>query len=181
MDLAEFIEEKYLEKKSILVMAQAFEKNGSIQLCRLFKPFNINLKQWKKEKIPTRYSYSTQPLPTKFYQLIHSAQFKALCSFITNKEISKITAKLCSFEHSDYTLLYDDLKQEGIYFEIELTEHWKESWGGYTSFSGSKEEFRIIPQRQSFVLINHDNVKHFVKYVNHKAQGKRIVVQGWLK
>lgn len=79
---------------------------------------------------------------------------------------------LFCFSHRDYTLLHDASQEErGILALFELTPTWQDTYGGYTSFwAGGRETLRLTPLPNSLTLVSTDqNVKRFVKYINHTS------------
>ena len=172
------INKKYIEKNVLKAAALHFAQHRQIQLLDfLTEETLIKIKAHNPKKIiaPDKFSFSSCTLPT----LIFSEELRLLISVITQQQLNIKEFSFKMFEHGDYTLLYDDLKQKGILALLDVSS-WKEEWGGYTSFVADNEVFRLVPQKNSLFIVNHDGLKHFVKYVNHHAKGKRFFVEMWL-
>ena len=177
----EWINKKYLDKNTLKAAALQFAQHNHIQLLDFLNSTelqSIKIKDTRKNLVPDKFSFSSSPLPQQL-RFLQSEEFRVLLSFITQQQLSTKEISLRLFEHRDYTLLYDNLKQNGILSLLDLTP-WKDEWGGYTSFVADAEVFRLIPQKNSLFIVHHGGLKHFVKYVNHHAKGKRVFVEMWM-
>ena len=177
------ITKKYIDKETLKSAALHFMQSRQIQLPDFLN--NAALLKTKttrmtKHSVPDKSSYSSAQLPSSL-NFFTSEEFRVLISFITQQQLQIKNASIKMFEHHDYTLLYDDLLQEGTLVIFELTSEWQEDWGGYTSFVNDGEAFRIVPHKNALFIVDHKNLKHFVKYVNHHAKGKRIFVEIWME
>jgi len=191
VDLRNLLADEYLDKETIKAAAVTFAKSNppNIQLKNILRQdkFNqfaekLNALGWEKKYVPETGCYDHALIPLGLSDFLHSEEFKMLISFITHKTIHQTRAELCSFGHRDYTLLYDELRDSGIFFQLEFTSQWDQNWGGYTSFTQDEEMLRIVPSSNTLVLVDCKNMKHFTKYICHKAgQHKRILVEGLLK
>ena len=92
-----------------------------------------------------------------------------------DKDISKIEIKFLSFGHRNYTLMSDEKTTPGYLVQLDFTQLWEDSYGGFTSFVKNNEEvLRINPMQNSLTVVKIDeDTKYFTKYVNHKAGDKR--------
>ena len=172
------INKKYIEKNVLKAAALHFAQHQQIQLLDFLTEETLKkIKAHNPKKIlaPDKFSFSSCALPA----LNFSEELRILISFITKQQLKITEMSFKAFEHGDYTLLYDDLNQSGILALLDVSS-WKEEWGGYTSFVADNEVFRLVPQKNSLFIVNHDGLKHFVKYVNHHAKGKRFFVEMWL-
>ncbi len=145
------------------------EKEGSIQLQDFLKELPKLKINFKKEYKPQSHSYKISN-----YNL--SKEIKLFIENITGKKIS--SSNIFEFKHKDYTLLNDKNSEKKVYkIILELTENWKEEFGGFTSFiKYNKELFRINPIYNSLAIVKtNKEMKSFVKYINNKAKNHQII------
>ncbi len=189
--MAEWMTSLYNNSQALDAAREALLKNNSqhIQLRDALRPAiwkkwwaTLRHTPWEKKYIPDLFSYSVAPIPEDMQQFFQSPSFLERLSRITGQAIKKVHLQLLAFAHQDYTLLHDELQQpQGILFFLELTQHWKPSWGGYTSFVHNEEELiRLYPVPNSLTIIHQEkNVHYFVKYVNYYAgNNTRIFLLG---
>ncbi len=175
-------------KNELAAAGKIFAKNKSIQLKQFVQQAqyeklcrSIERLQWKKKIEYDKFNYKTAPLPKELLEFFQSQDFLETVLILSGKTPKEVICELRLFEHENYTLLHDEIVQpEGIAFELEFTPIWNEKWGGCTSFVRKKKEFaRITPTPNTLTIVQQDkNTKSFVKYVNHLAENKKVVLMG---
>ena len=175
--MADWLNSRYSNE----VLAQAgvhFKNNGTLRLIDFLSPAGLKVllaKSWQKALNPLKYSYSVSKAPS----FTNSSDFKKLISTIVGFDVKLSALALAKFSKGDYSLLYDSLKSgRGVLFFLDLNSLGEEE-GGYTVFvKDDTEVLRIIPERNSFVLIRYDGLRFFTKYLNHRAKSDRIFLIG---
>lgn len=150
-------------------------KNGNVQLLDILSNKSLN------KLSSAKWSHKYEPL--KFS--VHAAnppiveRLPELLQFLTGLKQWKYSF-LC-LRQGDYSVLYDTLKSgKGFVFFLDVNSL-DESWGGYTSFMKKEEVFRVVPKANSLAIVRQDGLRHFHKYVNHKARNPRIFLYGVLQ
>lgn len=186
-----YINKEYLKKENFELIKKTFDSNrpNSIQLREILskKLYNSILPQLKKIKWELKeektdyFRYSIGELPEDLLKLLRADFFKEFISSLTGIKFNGLKLRFFRFSSGDYTLLHDKLKpKEGVVLILDLTRDWDVKWGGQNIFLNEDNELlRINPLSNSLTLIKRDNqVKDFVKYVNHFAKTDRIFVYG---
>ncbi|MBS3148568.1 hypothetical protein J4219_06790 [Candidatus Woesearchaeota archaeon] len=163
------------------VLAQAgvhFKNNGALRLIDFLSPAWLKVlsaKSWQKAHNPLKYSYSVSKAP----DVAKSSEFKNLISTIVGHKIRLSALTIAKFSKGDYSLLYDSLKSgKGVLFFLDLNSL-SETEGSYAVFvKGDTEVLRVIPERNSLVLVRYDGLRFFTKYLNHRAKSERIFLIG---
>ncbi|HLF55008.1 MAG TPA: hypothetical protein VI612_04780 [Candidatus Nanoarchaeia archaeon] len=165
-------------KYDVTVLSEARKylmKNGNVQLLDILSSKGL------KKLSNAKWSHKYEPL--KFS--VHVAnppiieRLPALLQFLTGLKQWKYS--FLSLKQGDYSVLYDKLKpSKGFAFFLDINSL-DESWGGYTSFMKKEEVFRVVPKKNSLTLINQSGLRHFHKYVDHKARNPRIFLYGVLQ
>jgi len=175
------INKVYAQKISLEQIKKVLDNKNSIQLQCFFEEeyFNklkdrINKIILKKEFIPQLYSYSSADFKDK--DIIST--INNLISYLFNKSSKLSSSRIFSFQHRDYTLLSDSIRQDdGVKVIIELTDNWNDEANGYTSFVKDKKEvarINVINNSVSIIRTNND-MRSFVKYVNYKSKDKKRI------
>ncbi len=187
----DWVNSVYLSEAGLDAVHNAFQKHGYVQLQKFFTPevfaklqSFIRKSSWKQYCLPDVVKCSFAQCPKKVWKLLFSSEFRVFIEIITGFKSKKPSISLCRFSHGDYSLLNDKVaSKKGILFEIEFSESWNESYGGFTSvLSKGAEIVRICPPQNTLTIIQSDKkMQSFVKYVNHKAgTKKRVFIRGML-
>ncbi len=178
------INKEYFDENAMQVTHKLFSAERSVQLKNILnqKDYLSLLESAKRSYTnhiiePLLYSYRSTSFTNK--KVIRSIQ--EITEKVTQKSLSLQHATLFRFQHRDYTLLYDDMKEDiGVLAILELTPHWKEEFGGATFFMKKSEEFlRVIPSQNTLTIAEMTkDLRKFVKYINHTATNrKRYVIE----
>ncbi len=112
-----------------------------------------------------------------FLALFQSEEWIKYISFITGIKVVNCTLKIKSFGHKDYSLIHDSIEQKkAIIVLVDITPNWKDEFGGYFVLHKG-EEFFVVPSAENSILIyeRDQEMKSFVKYVNHHAGKKKKI------
>ena len=110
-----------------------------------------------------------------------------LLTWIAGKKVKILELEGREFKHRDYTLLHDEeslknyAKKVGKrhFFCLELSSDWLEESGGQDYFVFDEETF-ILPVLENSFSVVLEVEKHFTKYVNCLADGrKRVLIMGF--
>ena len=182
--LNEFLNLDYLNYETLTEVKKAFAKNSpnSIKLETFFKKekYDLLLKELLKLKFKKIYSpeicsFSMSIISDEFSKLIKSEEFISFIEFIFDKKINNIQSESLIFEHKDYTLLQDNVKES--FFEINFFfNDWKEEFGGYFSYFKDEELLRILPTHNSVTFVHLDEIQKFVKYINVYSGFNKILL-----
>lgn len=125
----------------------------------------------EKDVSPLTHSYSRQErdIPQEVFQFLKS---------ILPKKSYPHSSTLISLTWKDYTILHDnpiDAKEPaGVDIILDLTEGWREEWGGIVTYDDGRTTLKIPPQGNSLTLLRRTKkMQRYIKYVNHHASGKR--------
>ena len=168
-----------------------FRKEWSIQLHRFLQPeiykkaIALARAPLKSQYVPDQYCYhtfkSTPVIAKQLMRMVQSADFAAIISIIVGKKIRLRHAAWRVYQHGDYTVRHDKLKEPpGYDVLLDITQHWDERACGHHSFvQGGKEIVRISPMPNSLAIIKRpSHLQKFVKYANHHAgKDKRVVLE----
>lgn len=150
-------------------------KNGNVQLLDILsnKGFKkLSSAKWSHKYEPLKFSVHVANPPI-------IERLPELLQFLTGLKQWKYS--FLSLKQGDYSVLYDSMKPgKGFAFFLDINSL-GESWGGYTSFMKKGEVFRVVPKKNSLTLINQSGLRHFHKYVNHKAKNPRTFLYGVLQ
>ncbi|MDO8556444.1 MAG: 2OG-Fe(II) oxygenase family protein [Nanoarchaeota archaeon] len=180
---------RFLQVTVLIDAQQLFARNSpqSIQLQNMLHPARIVEIRKELEKVKWRenvkydqYQYKVAVMPLTLKRFFASPAVKKMLSVITGLQIKKIKGEWCVFGPGDYTVMQDKIvAQKGVFFELDFTDFWQQAWGGYTSFVDKEEKLRVLPGWNQLTLVKEaKNMQHFVKYVNHRAKNKRMMVRG---
>ncbi len=138
----------------------------------------------KERYVPHEYRYSDLLLGNDL-DAFSSKEFLTFVREISGIKVTKSDVSTRKFNHRSFTLLHDELEDaERLVFFYMLAPAWDLSWGGQTifSFGDDREPLIFNVQNNSFVLLKVPRgMRSFVKYVNHFAGDKELViVQGIL-
>ena len=187
----DWVNSVYFSDSGLCAVHKTFQKHGYVQLQKFFTPKvfvklqNLICKSsWKQQYLPDVVKCSFAQCPKEVWKLFFSPEFKVFVEVITGFKSKKPSLSLCRFSHADYSLLNDKVaSKKGILFEVEFSDSWNESYGGFTSvFRKSAEIVRICPPQNTLTIIRSDKkMQSFVKYVNHRAgTKKRVFIRGML-
>lgn len=181
----------YLNREVVESVRNSFWKNSppSIHLHNFldedsYKVLKKELRKtrWKKSKEVLTHSYKKSNLSKNIQKILKSQSILEFLSKILNKKVKNIEAELFCFEWKDYTILNDLKKEsENTEFILDLTENWKDNFGGKIVYTKGLGEGLIIPvKKNSLLLLKKDSkIRKFIKYVNNNAgKNKRIILIG---
>ena len=140
----------------------------------------INKLPFKKYYIPDLHCYEeAKRIPKELRQALQ--EITALVHFISGKKLKCKNLTIRRFGKKHYTVLHDVQKEKsGVDFVLDLTPEWNPSAGGALIYTRRGEDvLTIIPAYNTFSTVNRTRgMMRFVKYINHHAQNKRVLVQG---
>ncbi len=144
--LHDFFDEKYYKSLATKVRKLDFKRVYNPELCS--------------------YSYSFFE-DDKFFETMN----KFLSSF---SDLKLKSAKAFSLKHKDYLMINDLVTEEsGIKIIIELTNDWKEEFGGFDIFFIGDDNLFYYPIRNSIsIVVTFDDMKRCIKYINNLAKNK---------
>lgn len=189
--LKEWINNDYLNPQTIMTIKQAFHENNpkSIQLQNFLK--NNKFKILQKAIMNSKYDLEYKPDCYSFYKIkksnkiikefikfIESKEFRLLISFINNKITKLNNYEIVKFQHKNYTLLHDNLKEkQQLRLIFDFTEDWNHDSGGFNSYINNSEELlRINPKENSLSIIQlNEKILNFTKYINNKAKNNKTI------
>ena len=114
----------------------------------------------------------------KDVNIVHHSYSQAEFSF-KDDFFGNLKCKTYLFTWKDYQILHDKFVEEpGIDVIIDLTDHWNAQWGGVVTYvDGSGDYTEILPLANSVAIVKRKKgMNRFVRYVNHYAKGKRILL-----
>jgi len=189
--LKEWINNDYLNPQTIMTIKQAFHENNpkSIQLQNFLK--NNKFKILQKAIMNSKYDLEYKPDCYSFYKIkksnkiikefikfIESKEFRLLISFINNKITKLNNYEIVKFQHKNYTLLHDNLKEkQQLRLIFDFTEDWNHDSGGFNSYINNSEELlRINPKENSLSIIQlNEKILNFTKYINNQAKNNKAI------
>jgi len=189
--LKEWINNDYLNPQTIMTIKQAFHENNpkSIQLQNFLK--NNKFKILQKAIMNSKYYLEYKPDCYSFYKIkksnkiikefikfIESKEFRLLISFINNKITKLNNYEIVKFQHKNYTLLHDNLKEkQQLRLIFDFTEDWNHDSGGFNSYINNSEELlRINPKENSLSIIQlNEKILNFTKYINNQAKNNKAI------
>ncbi len=156
-------------------LQQFFTENSYANLCAL-----LSRVRWKKKVSYDKHFYSCANPPALLSQFLQSGAFLQFLTVCTGKRVRSIQCELQQFGHKNYTLLHDHLQAAtGMIFELELTPTWNKNAGGFSAYLRDGQEVsRVTPTANTLTILDAKGLLRFVKYVNHRAVGKRVVIYG---
>ena len=101
-----------------------------------------------------------------------------MISFINNKITKLNNYEIVKFQHKNYTLLHDNLKEkQQLRLIFDFTEDWNHDSGGFNSYINNSEELlRINPKENSLSIIQlNEKILNFTKYINNKAKNNKTI------
>ena len=148
------------------------------QLARLNRA--IKKLKFKENYVPDLHYYKqAEKIPKELKQLMR--QIAGFVQFVSGKKVKCKEITIRSFGKKHYTLLHDAKKEKpGIDFVLDLTPKWDPEAGGSMIYMKNGEDIITIrPAFNTFSLVKRTkDMMRFVKYVNHKAKNKILLVQG---
>ncbi|MDO8661589.1 MAG: hypothetical protein Q7K43_06890, partial [Candidatus Woesearchaeota archaeon] len=174
---------------AVLAIHTAFKNQQLVQLQDFFAKktykqmvVQVNSANWKELYEPDKFKCDFAQVPEPVWKIFFSLEFRTLVQQLTGTTLKKKpVCVLTSFGKGQYTLLHDKPQHtSGIWFGFELTQTWKNSWGGFSSITKKGKEIgRILPVRNSLTLVQlSKQTSMFVKYLNHSAKNKRVFLSG---
>ncbi len=176
------INKLYLTGKIIMEMKKFFSDNGFLVLNDFFEKSaysqmkkELSLTEGVTKKVPDKYSYE------ELSAGIDETTKNFVAEIVGKSKKFKVDAK--RFRHRDYTLIHDEMNQQGCEFFIFICDTWKNDWGGmrvYADSSGKQDSLIFPPNGNCFCIVDKKKGwNSFFKYVNNRA-GKRsfVVLEG---
>ena len=189
--LKKWINNDYLNPQTIITIKQAFQENNpkSIQLQNFLKNNKFKILQkaimnskYYLEYKPDCYSFykikKSNKIINEFIKFIESKEFRLLISFINNKITKLNNYEIVKFQHKNYTLLHDNLKEkQQLRLIFDFTEDWNHDSGGFNSHIDNSEELlRINPKENSLSIIQlNEKILNFTKYINNQAKNNKAI------
>lgn len=163
----------YRRKEVLDAIKKAWKKEKSVALQNILDPAELQeiAKEtrigWKRSYIPDRHSYEEKwlEIPTRSF-----------VKEVTGRLPLKATSK--RFSHRDYTILHDkEREQQGILAFL-LLEDWNPEWGGKIVFmQNGRTLHEFFPRRNTLLIVERKKgVRYFIKYVNHRAGKRRLMI-----
>jgi len=181
----------YLESEVKQQMSEFFDEENFIQLNNFFEK---DIDKIKSKLNYSKFDLKYNPMKYKFKELdlknIYDLEIIELVEFFKSKEfleyIEEITQIDLSFKdlnlrkylQSDFTLLHDNQEKEDIIEVIfDLSDNWKEEFGGILTYLTKDEEiFYLSPIFNSLtILYKPEYLIKYLKYINNKSKGKNII------
>jgi hypothetical protein len=117
-------------------------------------------------------------LVTDFQAVLVSPPFLTWLGDISNLQCSKYHMSVRLFQPGDYSLLHDNVREEGgcldVYVDFTASEDWNpDDYGGAVTYMDADDHLlSVVPMRNCMSLVYRDEggaVMRFTKYVNHQA------------
>jgi len=107
-------------------------------------------------------------------------EITVLVELIAGRKLKCKEVTIKRFGKKHYTLIHDAEKEKpGIDFVLNLTEKWENAGGSMIYTKKGEDVITISPAFNTFSLMKRaKGTNRFVKYVNHKAKGKVVFIQG---
>ena len=174
------VRENFRQSEEIIVLTEFLKKRE----CEKIKKRARKL-SGEKIIIPDKFSYF-KICDKEVNEIFNSDEFLKFISGIITKGVKVKETSIRKFGHRDYTLLHDDSNtQEGYEFFFFISDNWSHSFGGckvYVDTQGKKDSLIFIPENNKFCLIKCKNRRGFMKYVNHLAEDREIIlVEGFVR
>ncbi|MFT4312846.1 MAG: hypothetical protein ACMXYA_00395 [Candidatus Woesearchaeota archaeon] len=171
----------YTKKETQKQILEVFAQRTQYQNIRL-RDFFKNFAELKELSKNIKTMKTTDPLS-------HSYSYNQNTEIVTKKilspELQEIfdlwnlknpTFTLYTFTHRDFTMLLDTKTQENEVFDIfiDLSDDWKEEWGGsYVFIDQNGEYIELEPLPNTLTIIKRKpGERFFTKYINHYAKDK---------
>lgn len=168
----------YLERENFNEMKKIYSQTRVLVLDNFFEDLVykkllklIDIKGYKKYRAD---KYSYEEIENEISDFFGS-EFEEFLEGITEKKGFKLSFK--KFSWKDYTLIHDEEGKDGVDFFFFVSDSWKDEWGGYKVYT-AEEPMIFSVQSNRLCIIDRNGLNDFVKYVNNKAEGCFVLVEG---
>ena len=177
------VEESYIQNKQRL--CRTFQQEGKIQLLDIFQQREYLLLLQKVRSLsfqrlyqPLRGSYAVAKVPLS---LLKAGGLPAMLEMLLGKKVALLRAHAYLLRWKDYSLLHDEaIEGLGVDFLLDLTEGWKQGWGGAVVYTDGQGNYApVMIKGNSLTVVQRNREQKFMQYVNHHAKGEeRLIVMG---
>jgi hypothetical protein len=176
---------EYIHEEMIEEMQKVVSEDKSIKIAKIFDDKSlqeikeqVNKLKFEKVKHPIEHSYSFCDLDDEIMDEITSFVSKLL------KKDIKPKYKVYKLEWKDYSILNDEsIEDPGTDIVLDLTEAWNPESGGNIVYSDGEGNYAEFPAEENMLAVYERDEKDqkFFQYVNHKANGVRLLIMGVTK
>ncbi len=175
------ITEGYQKAGNLDVIRQELRKTGVVQLQKFLNTYYygriyniLRVAQTKELLVPAKYKIKTIIITGQIDDLL--VPVRKYVELITDAKVRH--TKIIKAEHEDYTLITDEQKSERGYDAIlDFTNGWNPKFGGliYYKFFDQNIKISVPSMQNSLVIVNKNDSKSYMKYINHQSKGKERI------
>ncbi|NCO11296.1 hypothetical protein GW924_01680 [Candidatus Pacearchaeota archaeon] len=127
----------------------------------------------EKKYVADRFSY--EEINGDEFLGLFRGEFRDFIKGLTGRDDFEVRFR--KFSWKDYTLIHDEVERKGADFFFFVSETWKDEWGGYKVYVS--DEPMIFPVvGNALCVISREGMNDFVKYLNNKAEGSFVIIEG---
>ncbi len=140
----------------------------------------VNKLSFTRNYVPDLHCYDeAKRIPKELRSVF--AEITALVQFIAKKKLKCKELTIRKFGKKQYTVLHDAYKEKpGVDVMLDLTPAWHPAAGGAMVYTRKGSGvLTIAPAYNTFSIVQRTkSMMRFVKYVNHHAENKRVLILG---